>query len=199
MRLRTIVAAVARFAAATATVAACAAPACAASADTALTNVIALAAQRLALAEPVARWKWANGKPATDVPREQLLLAQIAKLAHSHHVDPAFAQQFFRDQIEASKDVQNALFAQWRETPPPAGAAPDLGSSTRPQLDRLTQSLLAALAQVEPQRNAADCPSRLAQSLADWKNITTFDAARSGALNRALGHVCTAGGVGATG
>ena len=28
--------------------------------DTALTNVVALASQRLALAEPVARWKWAN-------------------------------------------------------------------------------------------------------------------------------------------
>lgn len=174
------------------------APAEAASADTALTNVIALAAQRLALAEPVALWKRAHHKPVTDVPREQLLLTQIARQAKAAHVDAAFAEQFFRDQIEASKDVQNALLAQWQETPPSA-AAPDLASSTRPQLDRLTHALLIALARVQPQRAAPDCPSRLAQSLATWKSIASFDSSRSSALERALSHVCAAGGVGATG
>ena len=69
--------------------------------------------------------------------------------AAAANVDPAFARAFFQDQIDASKDVQNALFANWRSTRPPEGPAPDLATSTRPQLDRLTQSLVAGLARVQ--------------------------------------------------
>ncbi|MEA3128252.1 MAG: chorismate mutase, partial [Paraburkholderia sp.] len=141
------------------------APAAADGDDTALTNLIALASQRLALAEPVARWKWANHQAITDTPRENALLADVEKRAVAANVDPAFARAFFQDQIDASKDVQNALFASWRSTRPPEGPAPDLAASTRPQLDRLTQSLVAGLARVQPLRAAQDCPSRVAQSL----------------------------------
>ena len=175
------------------------APAVADGDDTALTNLIALASQRLALAEPVARWKWANHQAITDTPRENALLADVEKRAVAANVDPAFARAFFQDQIDASKDVQNALFDTWRGTRPPEGPAPDLASSTRPQLDRLTKSLVAGLARVQPLRTAQDCPSRVAQSLANWKSLTRYDSAHSSALTHALGHVCEAGGVGATG
>jgi chorismate mutase len=175
------------------------APAVADGDDTALTSLIALASQRLALAEPVARWKWANHQAITDTPRENALLADVEKRAIAANVDPAFAHAFFQDQIDASKDVQNALFASWRSTRPPEGPAPDLASTTRPQLDRLTQSLIAGLARVQPLRAAPDCPSRVAQSLANWKSLTRYDSTRSSALTRALGHICESGGVGATG
>lgn len=168
-------------------------------ADTALTNLIALASQRLALAEPVARWKWANHQAITDTPRENALLADVEKRAVAANVDPAFARAFFQDQIDASKDVQNALFATWRSTQPPQGPAPDLATSTRPQLDQLTQSLMAGLARVQSLRAADDCPSRVAQSLANWKSLTRYDSTHSSALTRALGHLCETGGVGATG
>ncbi|CAB3794005.1 Secreted chorismate mutase [Paraburkholderia ultramafica] len=175
------------------------APAVADGDDTALTNLIALASQRLALAEPVARWKWANHQAITDTPRENALLADVEKRAAAANVDPAFARAFFQDQIDASKDLQNALFATWRSSQPPQGPAPDLATSTRPQLDRLTQSLVTGLARVQPLRTADDCPSRVAQSLANWKSLTRYDSAHSNALTRALGHVCETGGVGATG
>lgn len=175
------------------------APAVADGDDTALTNLIALASQRLALAEPVARWKWANHQAITDTPRENALLTDVEKRAVAANLDPAFARAFFQDQIDASKDVQNALFASWRNGQPPQGPAPDLASSTRPQLDRLTQSLVAGLARVQPVRATDDCPSRIAQSLANWKSLTRYDSTHSSALNRALSHVCETGGVGATG
>jgi len=175
------------------------APAKAESDDTALTNLISLVSQRLALAEPVARWKWANHKPITDTPREAALLTDVEKRAAAAQVDPAFARAFFQDQIDASKEVQHALFATWRSTRPPEGAAPDLATSTRPQLDRLTQSMIAGLARVQALHAAPDCPSRVAQGIANWKTLTRYDAARSGALTHALGHVCESGGVGATG
>jgi chorismate mutase len=175
------------------------APAFADGDDTALTNLIALASQRLALAEPVARYKWANHQPITDTPRENALLADVAKRASAANVDPAFARAFFQDQIDASKEVQNALFDSWRNGQPPTSAAPDLATSTRPQLDRLTQAMVAGLARVQPLRAAADCPSRVAQGIANWKSLTRYDAAHSSALMHALGHVCETGGVGATG
>ncbi|WP_310697616.1 chorismate mutase, partial [Burkholderia multivorans] len=120
--------------------------------DTALTNLVALASQRLALAEPVARWKWANRQPIEDRPREAALLAAVEQRAAQAGLDPSFARTFFEDQIAASKEVQNALFATWRATRPPEGTPPDLATSTRPALDRLTQKMLAGLAQVAPLR-----------------------------------------------
>jgi chorismate mutase len=167
--------------------------------DTALTNLVALASQRLALAEPVARWKWANHKEIEDKPREAALLDAVEKRAVQTGVDPAFARTFFEDQIAASKDVQNALFAAWRATRPPEGTPPDLATSTRPALDRLTQKMLAGLAQVAPLRDAPDCQARLARSIANWKTLTRYDSARARALDTALSHVCSAGGASAIG
>jgi chorismate mutase len=167
--------------------------------DTALTNLIALVSQRLSLAEPVARYKWAHHQPITDTPREQALLADVEKRATKAGVDPAFARAFFQDQIDASKEVQNALFDSWRATRPPEGAAPDLATSLRPQLDKLTQSLIAALARMQTMRAQENCPTRVARGIDNWKSLTRYDNTRNAALTRALGHVCEAGGVGATG
>ncbi|WP_321792214.1 chorismate mutase [Caballeronia sp. J97] len=168
--------------------------------DTAFTNLIALVSQRLGLAEPVARWKWAHHEPITDAPREEALLKNVEEKAGAAQLDPEFARQFFRDQIEASKDVQNALFANWRALrAAPEEAPPDLAKDTRPKLDRLTQSLVSALTHVEPIRHAEDCPMRLAESVARWKHLTRYDSSMNAPLMRALSHVCASGGVGAVG
>jgi chorismate mutase len=167
--------------------------------DTPFTNLIALSSQRLALAEPVARWKWVHHEPITDQPREAALLAGINAHALSAGIDPAFAALFFRDQIEASKDVQNALFNNWRKLRAPEGTPPDLAHDTRPKLDSVTNALLSALAGVEPLRHADDCPLRLANSIARWKHLTRYDSAQNAPLARALSHVCASGGVGAVG
>ncbi|KVF02521.1 chorismate mutase [Burkholderia vietnamiensis] len=167
--------------------------------DTTLTNLVALASQRLALAEPVARWKWANHQAIEDKPREAALLASVEKRAVQAGVDAAVARTFFEDQIAASKDVQNALFANWRATRPPEGTPPDLATSTRPALDQLTQKMLAALAQAAPMRDAPDCQARLARSIANWKTLTRYDSTRTQALGTALSHVCSGGGASAIG
>jgi chorismate mutase len=166
--------------------------------DTALTNLISLASQRLALAEPVAQWKWANHKPITDRAREQALLADVDKRARRAGVEPSFAHTFFSDQIEASTQMQKALFDEWRTSQPPAGTPPDLSSVIRPQLDQLTPQLIAGLARVEALRTAPDCPMRVAQNLANWKSLTRYDSITTNALTRALEHVCESGGVGGT-
>jgi chorismate mutase len=164
--------------------------------DTALTNLVALVSRRLALAEPVAHWKWQHHKPITDTPREDALLADVQKRATAAGFDPAFARAFFRDQIDASTQVQNSLFDTWRASQAPADPAPDLATVTRPQLDQLTVQLIRALGRVQPMRSAPDCPARVARSVANWKELTRYDSAHANAMNRALGHVCEAGGVG---
>ncbi|PMS37102.1 chorismate mutase [Trinickia symbiotica] len=167
--------------------------------DTPLVNLVALASQRLALAVPVAQWKWANHRPITDPPRETALLADVEQRARAGGVDPAFAHAFFQDQIQASKEAQTALFEKWRTSRPPEGPAPDLAASTRPQLDRLTRAMIAALARVQPLRDAPDCPTRLARSVQNWKSMTRYDASEAAPLSTALAHVCSAGGMGGVG
>jgi chorismate mutase len=167
--------------------------------DTPLVNLVALASQRLALAVPVAQWKWANHQPITDAPREAELLADVEQRARAAGIDPAFAHAFFEDQVEASKQVQTALFDKWRTSKPPAGPAPDLATSTRPALDRLTRSMIAGLARVQPLRDTPDCPIRLARSVQSWKTMTRYDASEAGALATALAHVCSSGGMGGVG
>jgi chorismate mutase len=167
--------------------------------DTPLVNLVALASQRLALAVPTAQWKWANHKPITDAPREAALLADVEKRAHTAGVDAAFAHAFFADQIEASKQMQSALFDKWRTSKPPEGPTPDLATSTRPALDRLTRSMIAGLARVQPLRDAPDCPVRLARSVQSWKTMTRYDSSEAGPLATALAHVCSSGGIGGVG
>jgi chorismate mutase len=167
--------------------------------DTPLVSLVALVSQRLALAEPVARWKWAHHQPIADAPREAALIADVENRAQAAGVDPAFARAFFEDQIKASKEMQASLFEKWRNSKPPEGAAPDLAASTRPALDRLTRSMIAGLARVQPLRDAADCPLRLARSLQTWKSMTRYEASEAGPLATALAHVCSSGGMGGVG
>ena len=164
--------------------------------DTALTNLISLVSQRLALAEPVAHWKWVNRRAITDTARERTLLADVRKQAVGAGVDPSFAHAFFADQIAANTQAQKALFDAWRTSQPPAGPPPDLASVIRPQLDRLTPQLIAGLARVQPLRAAPDCPTRVARGIANWRSLTRYDSARATALNQALQHVCESGGIG---
>ena len=176
-------------------VGATATPAHAAGETTALTNVIALVAERLSLATPVAQYKWLNQKPITDRPREQQVLSDVVARAKGQGIDPDFAHDFFGDQIEASKMVQEHLFAQWHASGAPKTAAPDLATDVRPKLDRLDATLIQALSRVTPVRTASDCPSQLAESLSNWKQLTKFDSTDSDALMHALGHICESGGV----
>ncbi len=167
------------------------------SGDAALLNLISLAAQRLTLADTVARVKWAQGTPVTDLPRERALLTEVGRRAPGYGVKAAAAQAFFRDQIEANKMVQNTLIAAWQVTPPPATSVPGLATEVRPQLDQITTGLLIALGHADALRQADDCPSRLAASLDDWRKLHDSDSLHNHALTRAMAHVCTSGGVGA--
>ncbi|SDV51118.1 chorismate mutase [Chitinasiproducens palmae] len=167
--------------------------------NTALINIVALASQRLAQAEPIAKYKWQKKLPATDAARETQLIADMRRAAPMYGVDADQAEAFFRDQIEASKLLQNARFAQWRlQSPAPVGA--DALVSARNEINRVSQAMLAGLARIEAISGAPDCTSQLRETVQNWRTrMVTLDSEQAAALDRALQHVCKRGGMSALG
>ena len=111
----------------------------------------ALIDARLLLAPDVAQFKWNHHVPIEDLPREAQVIAALGHRASDLGVPQAWAEAFFRAQIEASKTAQNELFQGWdvfRHGQFPD--APDLATVTRPKLDKLTDQLLRALAENWP-------------------------------------------------
>jgi chorismate mutase len=122
-----------------------------ADADDALAVLIGLVGERLRLMRAVAESKWNSGAPIEDEAREESLIAGVVALAPSYGLDPRQAAAFFRAQIEAAKCIESALITRWAAArAAPFDAPPDLQTVIRPQLDRLTPALLAALAAAVP-------------------------------------------------
>jgi chorismate mutase len=93
-----------------------------------LSGLTGAISDRLALADTVAASKWASGAAIDDPAREQVVLDSVSQLAVERGLDPEYVRTVFRDQIEASKTVQRALFFVWSlpGQAPPSGS-PDLG------------------------------------------------------------------------
>ena len=99
----------------------------------------------------VARYKWNHQSAIDDPVREGQIIAGLGKEAEALGIPAAWAEQFFRAQIEAAKTVQRDLFTRWqREAARKFDDAPDLANVTRPKLDALTPQLLRELAMAWP-------------------------------------------------
>lgn len=105
-----------------------------------------LAARRLLLADQVAAAKFLTGQPIDDPVRERRILDEVAEAAGNIGLEPAVGMRFFRDQIEANKMVQRGLHSLWRAYPEYGPRQqPDLAREVRPELDRITASMLREL------------------------------------------------------
>ena len=138
-------------------VAAVLAPACAtssnlATAETApLDRLLALIVERLMVAPDVARTKWNTRAPIKDLGREQQIISAVGAGASGYNVPRDTAERFFRAQIEASKIIQRAMFAEYETShQPPFKTIVDLDTEIRPTLDRLTPEMMVALGQALP-------------------------------------------------
>lgn len=148
-----------------------------------LADLLHLIDQRLAIGEAVARNKWNSGAPIEDPARERAIIDAIGTQAAAHYLEPAFAKDFFRAQIEASKIVQGARFAQWAAAAqPPFDDPPDLQRDIRPQLDRLTMAMLAALAQAMPALGTSGANARLAAHASDAAHAAALAPLKKTAL-----------------
>jgi chorismate mutase len=156
-----------------------------------LTSVTDLLAQRLLLADKVAAAKYGTDTPIDDPVREAQILDDVRARATGLGLDPDAVAAVFRDQIEANKLVQRALYVRWDAHPGERPTErPDLAKEVRPALDRITTGLLAALRETERARTLPSCGPRLATS-AGWSAYThRLDAPHLEGLGRALPSVC---------
>ncbi|MFC8142100.1 chorismate mutase [Streptomyces paradoxus] len=156
-----------------------------------LTSVTDLLAQRLLLADKVAAAKYGTDTPIDDPVREAQILTDVRVRAAALGLRPDAVAAVFRDQIEANKLVQRALFARWDAHPGERPTErPDLAKEVRPALDRITTGLLTALRDTERARTVPSCGPRLATA-AGWSAYThRLDALHLEGLGRALPSVC---------
>jgi chorismate mutase len=111
-----------------------------------------LVEERLSLMTDVAKTKWNSGSEIEDPIREQQLLSDVGVKAQKVGVPTEWAQHFFRSQIEAAKQVQYCLFAQWTiQHQGSFSEVQDLRTVIRPKLDQLTAELLQELAKQWPE------------------------------------------------
>lgn len=123
-----------------------------------LETVLSLMSQRLSLAEDVARYKWNQKTNIEDSAREQLIITKLVEQASKQGLPAAWAERFFRAQIEASKMIQQQLFVDWQHSHPAAFAAvPDLNTQTRPKLYALMSELIKALAKAWQPLHQSGC------------------------------------------
>lgn len=157
-----------------------------------LTALVDLAAQRLLLADEVAAAKYGTDAPIEDPPREREVLDTVAELSAEAGLDPADGVRFFRDQIEAGKDVQRGLFAEWDAHPElRPDHRPDLGAEVRPELDRISAEAVRELRETEAVREPTDeCRLDLAASAVTAVFGHRLDALHRDALTAAAGKIC---------
>ncbi|WP_225101335.1 chorismate mutase [Streptomyces sp. CoH27] len=155
-----------------------------------LRPVASLAADRLATADLVAAAKWGTDSPIDDPAREQQVLDSVAAQAQRIGADPDEVRRIFRDQIEANKVVQRALFARWTAHPEQAPTTkPDL-NVVRQTINRINTDLVQSIADTTPERIAPTCDPELAVAVVEVHHDKHPDLLHTAALVRSLVSVC---------
>ena len=109
--------------------------------------LLRLIRSRLDVMPAVARAKWNRKLPVADPQRESALLTKLTADAAGLGLPEDLVRRFFTAQIESAKLVQQQLFDEWTaRQQPPFEDAPSLEKEIRPQIDKLNQQLLSALA-----------------------------------------------------
>lgn len=138
---------------------------CPASADGAaerLAQLRAVMAERLAIMDGVARFKWNQRLPVEDLAREAVVLNETVARAVAEGVDAADATRIVEAQIAAAKIIQAALFEEWRAAGTGMFAnAPSLTESLRPEIGRLTGALIAAVREAQNDLGGCDAARTL--------------------------------------
>ncbi|GAA2015635.1 gamma subclass chorismate mutase AroQ [Nakamurella flavida] len=156
-----------------------------------LTAVLDAVAARLSVADDVARAKWANGRQAiTDPDQENRVLAAVRQQATALGIDPDVAERVFRAQIDASKQVQQALYDRWSADPAVLPVdVPDL-TAVRGRIATHSDELLAALRSAEPELAEPTCRADLDAAL-DRLITAITEPAELRALPTATAELCT--------
>jgi cyclohexadienyl dehydratase len=136
-----------------------------------------LVAERLSLMRDVAAFKWLNDRPVEDTAREQVVVDSAVTVALNQGLQPKAAEAFFREQIEAAKDIQRYWFETWRTGAGPE-TAPDLVAAVRPRLLLLGDQIIAGLGRTTAHDPAAFERLVATEGLGDARIAALYDALR---------------------
>ncbi|OBI80095.1 chorismate mutase [Mycobacterium sp. E740] len=153
-------------------------------------RLVDTAAQRLAIADPVAAAKWVNGGSITDKARADQVLDSVAADATGRGIDPQYVRDVFTDQIDATEGVEYTRFAQWefdRATAP--AAAPDLAAS-RSQIDGFNRVLVEEIALHWNLLHSQGCAQDLSDATAAVVAARRLDVLYQQALKSATRSYC---------
>lgn len=155
-----------------------------------LADLVDAAAQRLAIAEPVAAAKWTTRTPIEDPSRVQQQLAALAADAAAHNVDPDYVTRVFADQIGATEALEYQHFAQWKLDPASIPvAAPDL-STSRAVADDLNGVMLGEIRLQWAALHSPECAGRLEAARREASSQRQLDAVYRRALSFATRSYC---------
>lgn len=141
--------------------------------------------ERLSHMKDVAAWKHAKGVAVEDLARERVVIKSAAAAAAEKFIGPETITPFFTAQIEAAKAIQRCWLNRWDSgSALPPTTVPDLVNNIRPELLRLGNEIVAAI--------AADLSQKGRVKLGDPSAILEIDclsAPAAGALIDALAQV----------
>jgi cyclohexadienyl dehydratase len=120
--------------------------------EAAVTRVLDIADQRLALMPGVAATKWQTHAPIADPERERVVIRHAGELAAPQGLDAEPVEGVFEVQVRLAREWEERLTADWKARGFSfAGPIPDLATQLRPQLDKVTTELLRALYLAAPE------------------------------------------------
>ncbi|HXR89757.1 MAG TPA: gamma subclass chorismate mutase AroQ [Steroidobacteraceae bacterium] len=114
--------------------------------EAAVTRILEVADQRMALMPGVAATKWQTHAPITDPQREQVVIKHSGELALPFGLAAEPVERVFEVQVRLAREWEESLTRQWQSQGfNYTGPIPNLTKEVRPQLDTITTQMLRAL------------------------------------------------------
>jgi chorismate mutase len=155
-----------------------------------LYELVDVAAQRLATADPVAAYKWINGGPITDPQRAGQVLDAVGNDAAAHGIDQEYVRTIFGDQIDATEGIEYIRFGQWKFDPATAPTvAPDLAES-RSAIDGFNKTMVDEIALQWDSLRSPECAADLTIAKSAVVTAHQLDALYQQALSSATRSYC---------
>lgn len=155
-----------------------------------LYELVDIAAQRLATADPVAAYKWINGGPITDPQRAGQVLDAVGDDAAAHGIDQQYVRTVFGNQIDATEGIEYTRFGQWKFDPASAPTiAPEL-SESRTAIDGFNKSMVDEIALHWNSLHSPGCGAELTNATAAVAVARQLDALYQQALSSATRSYC---------
>lgn len=132
--------------------------------EAAVTRILDVADQRLALMPGVAATKWQTHSPIAAPERERVVIAHSGELAQPLGLLPESVERVFEIQVRLAREWEESLTQQWQAKGfNYTGPIPDLNKELRPQLDTITTEMLRALYLAAPVLRQPEFASRHAE------------------------------------